>query len=568
VTAVVVGLLIIVAIMFHRRLIGWFTGSSSGGSSSAVAHVAAGGLSVDTTVQPDPPIANGDRAHVLVRDAQGKPVVGAKVRLDFDMPAMGAMQAMRGGADASEGGDGRYTIPFDLGMEGSWTIAIKVTAPSGTATARYTLRTGSSGLTPLGGEREAGPAAAGSAVRDRGSAADSDAMATMTKGSAATEAGKGSDVAYYTCSMHPHVHSEVPGKCPICSMDLTPVTKEEQQGGVIHIDESRRSMLGIRTTKVVRAPIDLEIAAKGRLAVDETRLHEVTLKIGGYISDLKVNATGQTVHKGDTLFALYSPELYAAEQEYLIARQNGDIMRGTGDSAHGHGDVLIHAAETKLRLWGFGDDQLRAIVAKNEPLEHVPFKSPASGVVIEKTVVDGAAVMAGARLFRIADLDQIWVEADVYESDLARIAKGMQSTIALSYLPGKTFEGKVAFVYPYLDPASRTGRVRIALPNKGLELKPDMFATVTFKIPLGPRLLVPTSAVVYTGPRRLVFLDLGSGALRPQEVTLGAKTGDSVEIVSGVKEGDVVVSSGNFLVAAESRVRSASSFWEDTDVQH
>jgi len=142
------------------------------------------------------------------------------------------------------------------------------------------------------------------------------------------------------------------------------------------------------------------------------------------------------------------------------------------------------------------------------------------------------------------------------------------STITLSYLPGKAFDGKVAFVYPYLDPASRTGRVRIALPNKGLELKPDMFATVTFKIPLGPRLIVPTSAVVYTGPRRLVFLDLGSGALRPQEVTIGARSGDNVEIVTGVAEGDVVVSSGNFLVAAESRVRSATSFWEDTDVKH
>jgi Cu(I)/Ag(I) efflux system membrane fusion protein len=423
VTAVVVGLLIIVAIVFHRRLIGWVTGSSSGGPTSATTHVAAGGRSL-----------------------------------------------------------------------------------------------------------------------------------------------AGSDVAYYTCSMHPHVHAEVPGKCPICSMDLTPVTKQEQQRGVIHIDESRRSMLGIRTTKVVRAPIELEIAAKGRLAVDETRLHEITLKIGGYISDLKVNATGQSVHKGDTLFTLYSPELYAAEQEYLIARKNGDLMRSTGDSTHA--DVLLHAAETKLRLWGFGEDQLRAIVANNEPLERVPFKSSASGVVIEKTVVDGAAVMAGARLFRIADLDQIWVEADVYESDLPRISKGMQSTIALSYLPGKTFEGKVAFVYPYLDPASRTGRVRIVLPNQGLELKPDMFATVTFKIPLGPRLLVPTSAVVYTGPRRLVFLDLGSGALRPQEVTLGARSGDNVEIVRGVKDGDVVVSSGNFLVAAESRVRSASSFWGDSDVKH
>ncbi|MEO7735435.1 MAG: efflux RND transporter periplasmic adaptor subunit [Kofleriaceae bacterium] len=547
--------------MFHNRLSGWFTGSSGGGSTSSAAHVAAGGLSIDTAIQPDPPVANGNRAHVAVHDTQGKPVVGAKVRLEFDMPAMGAMQAMHGGADASDDGDGRYTIPFDLGMEGSWTIAIKVEAPAGTATARYTLRTGTSGLTSLGGEAEGGPVGSGSGAMGSG-AMGSGAMGSGAMGSAA---GSGSDVAYYTCSMHPAVHSEVPGTCPICSMNLTPVTREEQTAGVIHIAENRRALLGIRTTKVVRAPIDLEIVAKGRLTVDETRLHEVTLKIGGYITDLKVNAIGQTVHKGDTLFTLYSPELYAAEQEYLIARQNGDLMRGAGGS--GHGDILIHAAETKLRLWGLADDQLRAIAEKNEPIERIPFRSPASGVVLEKNVVDGAAVTAGQRLFRIADLDQIWVEADVYESDFSHIAKGLPATITLDYLPGRTFDAKVSFVYPYLDPTTRSGRVRIALPNKGLELKPDMFATVTFKMPLGPRLVVPISAVVYTGPRRLVFRDLGDGAIRPQEVAIGARSGDSVEILTGVKEGDVVVSSGNFMVAAESRVRSASSFWGDADVK-
>jgi Cu(I)/Ag(I) efflux system membrane fusion protein len=445
------------------------------------------------------------RAHVRIRDANGEPVVGAKLRLEYDMPAMGAMQAMHGGADAVEQADGRYTIPFDLGMDGSWTISVKVAAPAGTATARYTLRTGASGLTPLGGQA-AGPETGPAAGDSTGAA------------------------------------------------------------GVIHIDEQRRALLGIRTTKVTRAPIDLEIAAKGRLAIDETRLHDITLKVGGYVSELQVNATGQTVHRGDTLFTLYSPELYAAEQEYLIARQNADILHGAGSAARP--DVLGHAAETKLRLWGFGDELLRSIASSNEPIERVPFRSPASGVVIEKTIVDGAAVTAGQRLFRIADLDQIWVEADVYEADLPRIAKGMPSTITLSYLPGKTFDGQVAFVYPYLDPASRTGRVRIALPNKGTELKPDMFATVTFKIALGPRLVVPSSAVVYTGPRRLVFLDLGRGALRPQEVTIGATSGDRVEIVTGVAEGDIVVSSGNFLVAAESRVRSASSFWEDGDAGH
>lgn len=382
-----------------------------------------------------------------------------------------------------------------------------------------------------------------------------------TPSTGAGTAGSSDNISYYTCSMHPTVRSTKPGKCPICSMDLTPVTREEEQAGVIHIADHRRALLGIRTTKVVRAPIDLDITAKGRLAVDETRLHDVALKIGGYITDLRVNTTGQPVARGDTLFTLYSPELYTAEQEYLIASQNRDAMRVNGES--GHHERLAHAAETKLRLWGLAEDQLAALVRRGEPIERVPFPSPASGVVIEKNVVDGAAVMAGQRLFRIADLADIWVEADVYESDLPRITKGMSASITLEYLPGRTFDGKVAFIYPYLDPASRTGRVRIALPNKRLELKPDMYATVTFKLPLGPRLVVPSSAVVYTGPRRIVFVDLGNGALRPQEVTIGARSGDLIEIASGLDDGDVVVSSGNFLVAAESRVRSAGSFWED-----
>ena len=390
---------------------------------------------------------------------------------------------------------------------------------------------------------------------------------------AASGAGSAGDPAYFTCSMHPQVHLDHPGTCPICSMPLVPVLRGDQAAGLIRVDDRRRAQLGIRTTRVVRAPLQLEIRAEGRLVVDETRLHDVTLKIGGYISQLQVNATGQRVGKGDVLFALYSPELYAAEQDYLIARQHRDAshlagLAGlTGNPAvatdPAPADALAQAAETRLRLWGLGDDQLQAIAGANQPIERVPFRSPATGVVIEKAVIEGDAVTAGQRLFRIADLDQIWVEADLYEADLARVTKGAAATVTLTYLPGRRFEAKVAFIYPYLDPASRTGRVRIALANPRLELKPDMFATVTFALPAGERLQIPISAVVYTGPRRLVFVDLGDGRLRPQDVTIGARSGEVVEITSGLQAGDQIVSSGNFLIAAESRIRSAGGFWTE-----
>ena len=393
--------------------------------------------------------------------------------------------------------------------------------------------------------------------------------ATHATGAEPAAAGSGSagDPAYFTCSMHPQVHLDHPGHCPICAMPLVPVLRGDQAAGLIRVDDRRRAQLGIRTTRVISAPLQLAIRAEGRLVVDETRLHDVTLKVGGYVSQLQVNATGQRVGKGDVLFALYSPELYAAEQDYLIARQHRDASHPAGTSTAAadlaHGDVLVQAAETRLRLWGLGDEQLRAIVDSNQPIERVPFRSPAAGVVIEKAVIEGDAVTAGQRLFRIADLDQIWVEADLHEADLARITKGAAATVTLTYLPGRSFEGKVAFIYPYLDPMSRTGRVRIALANPHLELKPDMFATVTFALAVGERLQIPISAVVYTGPRRLVFVDLGDGRLRPQDVTIGARSGEVVEVVGGLRAGDLIVSSGNFLIAAESRIRSAGGFWTE-----
>jgi len=363
------------------------------------------------------------------------------------------------------------------------------------------------------------------------------------------KSGGASDVAYYTCPMHPAVHSDKPGQCPICGMALTPVLTSTLESGEIVIDDARRAAVGIRTGKAVRAPMTRSLRAVGRVAYDETRLRDVTLKLSGWITKLHVTQTGQPVRQGQLLFTLYSPELFAAQQEYLLARPRAD--------------ALARAAERKLALWGLTAAQIAKVAERGEPLEDVPFYAPAGGYVIEKNVVEGAMVQAGERLFRIAALDKVWVEADIYEADLRSVRLGQRVTVELSYLPGATFDGKVAYVYPYLDPASRTGKVRIELSNQGKELKPDMYATVSFAVDLGPRLQIPLDAVVYTGPRRLVFVDLGQGRLRPQEVTLGARTDDAVEVLTGVAEGDTVVTSGNFLVAAESRIRSASKFWRE-----
>jgi Cu(I)/Ag(I) efflux system membrane fusion protein len=361
----------------------------------------------------------------------------------------------------------------------------------------------------------------------------------------------GDEVAHYTCPMHPSVRQEKPGQCPICGMDLTPVTRTEVDSGIIRVDDARRQRIGVKTARVEVAPMDLSIRALGRVIYDEKALVDVTLKLDGYIHELRVSATGEPVKKGDILLTLYSPELYAAQQEYLLARNSQSVSNAS----------LVGAARKRLELWGLTPAQVERIAQRGEPLENMPFFSPASGYVIEKNVVEGAAVKAGERLFRIAPLAKVWVEADVYEQDLPHVKPGQPVEVTLPYLPGRKYTGRVGYIYPSLEEKTRTGRIRIELPNPGLELKPEMHADVRFVMKGGERLQVPASAVLYTGPRRLVFIDLGEGRLKPQEVKLGLKGEDTYEVVEGLKPGDVVVTSGNFLIAAESRIRSATDSW-------
>lgn len=677
-TLVLLAIAAVLAVVFRQRLIAWFTGGDlGGGGSSAAARVTAGTLAIDASVSPDPPRQSGNRVRVEVHDQAGAAIDGATVSVTYDMPAMGAMQEMKGTSTAKPDGAGVYTSTLDLPGGGTYMIEVRVESKKGAATARYNLTVGSPGLAVLGGSggsgaKEASPPSMpdmpmpgmtmgphapssysfpadalaalrrsfsayeqirsalahdglteiatpvgdlGAAVRVARAAAGAapatvlDHLASANAAITALASAKDLDTArlqfgelsralqslavadprlasgwhVFECPMapgyqgwfqkSPDLENPYMGtKSPTCggashwegpgtAAATTPAAAAApDDGNTITVDESRRTTLGIRTGTATRAPMTLGVRAVGRLTFDQTKLADVTVRVSGYITKLRVNALGQAVRKGETLFTFYSPELYAAQQECLFAMQRA--QQSGADPNAPHKDALLLAAEKKLRLWGFDDAQMKALYARGEPLEEVPFPSPASGVVTEKDVVEGDAIQAGMRLFRIAALDVVWVEADVYEGDLARITKGQHAKVELTYLPGHVFDGTVAFIYPYLDPASRTGRVRVQLPNHGLELKPDMYATVWFQVELGERLQVPKAAIVYTGPRRIVFVDLGGGKLAPRDVTVGAETADTVEIVDGLREGDRVVTSGNFLVASESRIRSAS-FWEN-----
>ncbi|MGH7272082.1 MAG: efflux RND transporter periplasmic adaptor subunit [Polyangiaceae bacterium] len=356
------------------------------------------------------------------------------------------------------------------------------------------------------------------------------------------------EIDHYTCSMHPSVHHKGPGTCPICGMKLVPVRKEHASQGVIAIDESHRQLIGVRTGPVVLAPMKRVLKAVGLVAYDESALVDVSLRVRGWITSLRVSETGQRVTRGETLFTLYSPELYNAQQDFLLARKS---TGGLADAAH-----------ARLALLGMSEAEIATLAKSGAASESEAFASPSSGFVIEKDVVEGGSVDAGVRVFRIAALDRVWIEAEIYEQDLASVHVGQHAAVTLDYLPGRTYDAKVAYVYPYLDPKTRTGRARVVLANKGLDLRPGMYAALSISADLGMRLQVPVGAVVYAGPRRIAFVDLGQGRFRPREVQVGPESDGMVEVLSGLEPGDVVATSGAFLIAADARITTTAKLWD------
>jgi membrane fusion protein, copper/silver efflux system len=375
--------------------------------------------------------------------------------------------------------------------------------------------------------------------------------------------GAPDDIHHWTCSMHPSVRQQGPGKCPICGMDLIAVTNAQESQGVVMIDDARRQLIGVRTGPVVEGPMRQSFRAVGQVTYDESKLSDVNLKVQGWITKLYVSQTGQRVSAGQPLFSLYSPELYNAQQDFLLGTKGASSSTSaTGSSSRAD---LGRAARQRLHLLGLSDAQIASIEKNAAPTENVTIPSPASGFVIEKNVVEGASVDPGMRLFRIAALNKVWVEADVYEGDLRHVRVGQVATVTLDFLPGRSYEAKVSYIYPFLDPKNRTVRVRTELANKDLDLRPGMYATIELAADAEPRLQVPTSAVVYTGPRRIVFVDLGEGRFRPQEIRVGSQANGMYEVLEGLRSGDVVATSGVFLIAAEARIRTAATYWNDAE---
>jgi len=335
---------------------------------------------------------------------------------------------------------------------------------------------------------------------------------------------------------------------------------QEVTPGTVQITPEKQQLIGVKTGTVEMRPLEKVIRTVGRVDYDEKRIVTVSPKVGGWIEELFVDFTGKLVRKGDPLLTLYSPELVSTQEEYLLAlRARKDLIKSPFQEVAASGNSLAESAKRRLKLWDISDDQIKALEESGQPKKTLTLYSAFSGFVLEKTVYPGMNVMPGMALFKLADLTVVWLIADIYEYELPFVRLGQQASVQLSYLPGETFTGKVIYIYPALNPETRTAKVRFEFPNQHGKLKPEMFANVEIKVRLGQKLVVPEGAVIDTGIRQMVIIDKGSGYFEPREVKVGAKAEDYYEVIKGLKAGERVVTSANFLIDSESKLKEAVS---------
>ena len=377
--------------------------------------------------------------------------------------------------------------------------------------------------------------------------------------------------ARYQCPMHPTIVQDHPGDCPICGMKLVKADTEKASGGsssggeggsavhglvTVDIDPARQQLIGLSTAEVTQGKIGGAWRTVGRVAIDETRVKHINVKVPGFVERIFVDFVGKQVRKGDPLFSIYSPELYSAQQEYLLALKTRGALAKAGDSSD-DGQALVAAARRKLALWDVPGSEIDRIEKTGEPVKTLTFYSPVSGAVTKKDVVAGMKLDAGAMPYEIVDLSTVWVVADVYESELRHVKEGMAGSLTLNAFPEREFKGRVAFIDPLLDPRTRTVKVRLSFPNPTGDLRPEMFGEAVLHGSARDALRIPADAVLDSGTERIVFLAAGDGKFQPRKVRLGETDGTNVEVVDGLAAGERVVTRANFLVDSESRLRAS-----------
>jgi RND family efflux transporter MFP subunit len=382
------------------------------------------------------------------------------------------------------------------------------------------------------------------------------------------QAGSQKDV--YYCPMHPTYHSDKPGNCPICSMKLvklegpstataseaaatvSPASQSiSRQDNAIFVPPEKQQLIGMRSVPAEMGTLTKDIRIVGKVSYDETRLTHIHSKVSGYIEKVFADSVGKSVHAGDPLFTIYSPDLVATEQDFLLALKSRELLRtSTVASAAQGSENLIAAARERLRLWDVTDQEIRRLETEGKMKRAIAVYSPVTGVVMERTAYHhGTFVDPSKDLFTIVDLSRVWVLGEVYETDLPFVRTGQAAEIELPYSGGgRKIGGRVDFIYPFLDPKSRTVQVRMQFANPNLSLKP---------VSVGRHVLVPQDAVMDTGIEQYVFIDKGDGYVQPRKVKISAEAGEKVGIEQGLKPGERVVTGANFLVDSESRLKGA-----------
>jgi Cu(I)/Ag(I) efflux system membrane fusion protein len=362
---------------------------------------------------------------------------------------------------------------------------------------------------------------------------------------------------------------EVPGKQDMQGMEGMkgmPGMEAKAPGGVpapsgaVAIPAVTRQLIGVRSAPAAFADLEQEIRTVGTVDYDERGLTQVNLKISGWVKEVFVNSIGRPVRKGEPLFTLYSPDLLATQDEYLVAvKAKAQLAASPLADAKDGAAALVASARERLRLWDLTDEQIGALERRGKAEPVLTIYAPASGIVLKREALPGKYVEPGTTLYEVADLSTVWVHADIYESEMAAVKPNQPATVTFDAYPGETFRAKVSYIYPSLNAEARTVRVRLELANPGLKLKPGMYGTVLVRTDAARRLVVPKEAVLDTGLRQLVYLDRGQGVYEPTPVKLGRRSQDRVEVLEGIKEGDRVVTSANFLLDADSKLASAGS---------
>ncbi len=370
----------------------------------------------------------------------------------------------------------------------------------------------------------------------------------------------GAKPAYWKAPMDPSYIRDSPGKSPM-GMDMVPVCPGAAPvGSDVQIDPSLVQSMGVRAAPVERRDLGRRVRTLGRVDYDERLVAHVHTKIQGWIEKLSVEYEGEMVKKGQPLLDIYSPELVSTQEELLLASRYRDSTSGSRfeDISRG-GEDLFEATRRRLELWDIPDRDIERLLETGTVRKNLTLYAPTGGVVTKLMAREGMEVAPNHNLYTIADLSRVWVYADVYEYELPWVKEGQRAVIDLSYLPGRKFEGTVTYVYPFLEPKTRTARVRIELANLDMLFKPDMYANVTIETETRKDVLaVPDEAIIRSGRRTLAVVAMGEGSFSPREVVLGIDSGDGwVEVQSGLAEGDSVVTSGQFLIDSESKLREA-----------